>query len=313
MIVKRNFNPVKVFSYVWQDVTLAAGVAAGVYVVFDWLNVSAIGLSFTPMGILGTALAIFLAFRANTSFARWNEAAQIWASIVNSSRIFARLIITFADSHQHTPVYNADVSTNFKREMVYRHLTWVNAVRLRLRGQVEWDEIRPFLLNAEDENDIKRSANRPNTLMQKQGRRIYDAMATGVLQGFDSFQLEGQLATLSAAYATSERLKTIPIPRQYDYFTRLFVRLFVFITPFFLIKMTVADGHTWLVIPLTMLIAFLFTTIERIGAINEAPFENRITDIPMSAICRDIERDLREMLGENELPPKMMPKDGYLW
>jgi hypothetical protein len=33
----------------------------------------------------------------------------------------------------------------------------------------------------------------------------------------------------------------------------------------------------------------------------------------MSALCNVIERDLREQLGERELPPPAQPIDGYLF
>ena len=45
---------------------------------------------------------------------------------------------------------------------------------------------------------------------------------------------------------------------------------------------------------------------------NEDPFENRITDVPLSAMCNTIERDLKEMLGETELPAKAVPEKGFL-
>lgn len=312
MIVKRNFNPVKVAGYVWRDVVLAAGVATAVYVIYDRLGLTGVGLSFAPLGVLGTALSIFLAFRASTAFGRWNEAAGIWAGIVGAGRVFGRLIVTFTDSHSHTPLYDASRAEMFKRIMIYRHLAWVNALRLHLRGQTEWETLRPFL--SEDEYAlVARSANKPVVLQALQGQNIYRAMADGTLQGFDSFQLEGQLAALSGAAAAAERIKRIPIPRQYDYFTRVFVRIFVAIAPFFLIKTLAADGVAWMVVPLSALIAFLFTTIERTAAVNEEPFENRITDVPLSAICRDTERDLRELLGETDLPAAAEPRDGYLW
>ncbi len=45
---------------------------------------------------------------------------------------------------------------------------------------------------------------------------------------------------------------------------------------------------------------------------DEDPFENRITDIPMTAMCTTIERDLKEMLGEKDLPDKKLPVNGFL-
>lgn len=312
MIVKRNFDPRKVATYVWRDVTLAVAVAGAVYGAVVLLGWNMLALSFPPMGLLGTALSIFLAFRANTSFARWGEAAQAWATITAASRVFGRLVVTFTDSHRHTPQYKQAIAEAFKRELVYRQIAWTNALRLELRGQTDWREVERFLPEA-DVAMLRQQPNKPLFLMKRQGERIYDGMALGTLQGFDSFQMEGQLAVLTAQQAVCERIKTIPIPRQYDYFTRLFVRLFVVLLPFFLIKTLGGDGAPWLVIPLTGIIAFLFTVIERTGAVNEEPFENRITDVPLSATCREIERDLRAMLGEADLPPKLAPQDGYLF
>lgn len=312
MIVKRNFDPRKVATYVWKDVTLAVVVAGAVYGAVVLLGWNWVALSFPPIGLLGTALSIFLAFRANTSFARWGEAAQAWAAITAASRIFGRLVVTFTDAHRHTPQYEEARAEAFKRELVYRQIAWVNALRLALRQQNDWHEVERLLPEAESLL-LRQQINKPLFLLQRQGQRIYAGMALGILQGFDSFQMEGQLAVLTAQQAVCERIKSIPIPRQYDYFTRLFVRLFVVLLPFFLIKTLASDGVPWLVIPLTGIIAFLFTVIERTGAVNEEPFENRITDVPLAAACREIERELRAMLGEADLPPKLAPQNGYLF
>jgi putative membrane protein len=50
-----------------------------------------------------------------------------------------------------------------------------------------------------------------------------------------------------------------------------------------------------------------------VGEVNEDPFENKITDVPLTALCNTIERDLREMLGESDLPPKSSPENGFLY
>jgi putative membrane protein len=68
-----------------------------------------------------------------------------------------------------------------------------------------------------------------------------------------------------------------------------------------------------LLVPLTLLFAFVFAIVQRTGEVNEEPFENRITDVPLTALCRIIERDARAILGETDLPPRLEPKDGYLW
>ena len=180
--------------------------AALSYVAYTVFGVTAVALSFAPLGVLGSALAIFLAFRANTSFARWGEAAQIWSNIISSSRTFARLICTFADSHRHTPLYNAETAEAFKRAMLYRHLAWVNALRIQLRKQYDWGEAWRFL-NDGDRHIVAAKENKTSYLLKLQGEQIYSAMANGTLQGFDSFQLEGQLAQLSTHQAACERIK----------------------------------------------------------------------------------------------------------
>ena len=62
-----------------------------------------------------------------------------------------------------------------------------------------------------------------------------------------------------------------------------------------------------------VLIAGVFIVMERTGAANEDPFENRSTDVALTSICNTIERNLREALGESDLPEKLEPVDGYLY
>ncbi len=312
MIVKRNFDPVKVTSYVWPQLVVALVWSSAVSLAYVGLGYTVVSAPFGALGILGTALAIFLGFRNSTAFGRWGEASQAWAAITAASRTFARLIVAFTDSHAHTPQYRAEPAEAFKREMIHRHLAWVNALRLQLRGQMDVNELTPYLAKAEVAA-LRQAESKTGALLLTQGRRIYDAMAAGILQGFDSFQLEGQLAALASQQAICERIKMIPVPRQYDYFTRLFVWVFIVLTPLCLVGTLAREGVGFLLIPLTLLFAFVFAIVQRTGEVNEEPFENRITDVPLSAICRIIERDLRAALGETDLPARLEAKDGYLW
>jgi putative membrane protein len=306
MIVKRNFDPVRVWAYVRTEVTAAAVLSAGVVAAVETAGVDELAIPFATLVVLGTALAIFLAFRNNTSYARWWEARQLWSGIVASSRTFARLVVTFVDAHRETPEHDPETAAEFKREMVLRQIAWAHALRLTLRGQDTWAELETFLPDGEMAI-LLQAANRPNVLLGRQGRRIYEAMSNGTLQGFDSFQLEQALAQLAGFQAGCERIKETPLLRQYDYFTRLFLWVFVLLSPFALV------GDTgWAAVPLATLLAFVFTTIAKVGAVNEDPFEQRIQDVPLSAICRSLERDLLEQLGERRLPAPIEPVGGYL-
>ncbi|MDX2302949.1 MAG: bestrophin family ion channel [Microscillaceae bacterium] len=312
MIVKKNFNPLKVLFYIWEALLFSFIIAALVFYFFEIEGVKEVNLPFTPVGVLGTAVAFFLGFRNNAAYGRWWEARQIWGNTIQYSRTFARLIITFVDAHRHTPQYNPAKAPIFKKEMIYRQIAWVHTLRLQLRNQENWAEIRPFL-SEDDFEKLQSKANKAHYLLQIQGQNIYQAMAEGTLQGFDSFQLEGCLAQFAAQQASCERIKNTPVPRQYDYFTRVFLYFFLATLPFGLIANLSQIGIAWAVIPLTLLIALVYSALDKTGVVNETPFENQIQDIPLTALCREIERDLKESLEENQLPPKLEPQKGYLF
>jgi putative membrane protein len=52
--------------------------------------------------------------------------------------------------------------------------------------------------------------------------------------------------------------------------------------------------------------------MEIIGDTSENPFENSINDVPMTSICRNIEIDLRDMLGETDLPKRVQAVNNIL-
>ncbi|MBK9292463.1 MAG: hydrogenase [Bacteroidetes bacterium] len=311
MIIKKNFNPVKVLQYVRAELLFSVAIATLVYIMHNQ-GISAIALPFSVSAILGSALAIFIAFRNNSAYGRWWEARSLWSGILNSSRVLARLVITFTDSHAHQQNYDRERSEKFKKAMIYRIIAWAHALRLHLRRQEDWNTIKP-LLSEEEYNDMLQSHNKPNFLHLAMGRDIYKAMANGTLGGFDSFQMEGQLLALANFQAGSERIKNTPLLRQYDYFTRLFLYVFMFLLPFSLVRDFTTMGTPWLMIPVSVVICFVFAIIGKVGEVNENPFENKITDVPLTYICNNIERDLREMLGEQDLPPKVVPDKGFLF
>ncbi|MCB0539389.1 MAG: hydrogenase [Bacteroidetes bacterium] len=315
MIVKRNFHPLKVWAYIKNQILFVLIWSFLVWLLFYLTEIKVMALNFTPIGILGSALAIFVAFRNNSAYGRWWEARTLWGGIVNSSRVLARLIITFTDSHSHHENYDKDRSEAFKKSLIYKQIAWVHAMRLHLRNQNSWEEIEAFL-NKEAFENVLSKEHKPNAIHLLMGKQIYEAMANGTLGGFDSFQIEGQLLALTNYQGGAERIKNTPLPRQYDFFTRIFVILFALLLPFGLLGFFITDNlisFSWLIILLSVLIAGVFIIMERTGAANEDPFENKITDVALTSICNTIERNLKEMLGEKGLPKKLEPVEGYLF
>jgi putative membrane protein len=75
----------------------------------------------------------------------------------------------------------------------------------------------------------------------------------------------------------------------------------------------VQNWYGFLMIPFSVLISWIFITMEKVGDNSEDPFEGRINDVPMTALCRTIEIDLRDMLDEVNLPDPVEPKDFILY
>jgi putative membrane protein len=197
---------------------------------------------------------------------------------------------------------------------VYRQLGWVNALRLHLRRQPErWAaEVAPFLDPAEADY-LRTTANPPAQLLLLQSQALRDA--EGLFDPLQHRTLLEDLRELTNLQGGCERIKNTPFPRQYAFSSIVFVWLFVALLPLGVQGEfeKLGHGHYWLTVPFSVLVSWVFVTIELVGHISENPFENQMNDVPMTALCRTIEIDLRQMLGETDLPPAVQPVNGILY
>lgn len=310
MIVKRNFDLRKVFWNVRKETLTTVAIATIIYVLHTY-KIIEIALPFSTAAILGSALAIFIAFRNQSSYARWWEARTVWGGIINNSRIFARQIIANVDNAVAIEKINHQEASFFKKEMIDRQIAFAHCLRLHLRRQNNWQEFQHLLSDKEFE-EIKQKQNRPNIILHKQGLRIRQAMQKEMLGAFDNISMEPNLASFNNWQGACERIKNTPLPMNYQYFTKLFLYVFIFVLPICLVGDFSKMNIPILVIPISFIICFVFAVMNRVGEINENPFENHISDIPMSSMCNTIERDLKEMLGE-QIPSKLEADNGYLF
>ncbi len=65
------------------------------------------------------------------------------------------------------------------------------------------------------------------------------------------------------------------------------------------------DWGAWFSIPFTVIVGWVFLMMELVGDYSENPFEGLGNDVLMLSLCRTIEIDLMEMMGEENLPPKI--------
>jgi len=57
------------------------------------------------------------------------------------------------------------------------------------------------------------------------------------------------------------------------------------------------------------IVAYTFFGLDALGDEIEEPFGLLPNDLPLDAICRGIEIDLRQALGERDTPPPLQPVD----
>ncbi|GJL73764.1 MAG: hypothetical protein NMNS01_29630 [Nitrosomonas sp.] len=193
------------------------------------------------------------------------------------------------------------------QKILFRHLAFVNALRIQLLNDSRWDELKPWLPDDEFQR-LEGAVNKATQLNRLQAQHIRDLHETGWITS--QWYEAGLLETLKEAYrcqGISERIKNTPLLRQYSFFTKHFVWMFVLLLPLGLVQ-----HLDWQMIPVYVALATVFTTTERIGGRTEDPFDKKMEDIPLHAICRTIEIDLKQQLGEKSVPLPLKPQDGVL-
>lgn len=266
---------------------------------WDWL-----GLPHIPLALFGSSIGLIVAFRNNSSYGRWWEARTLWGGIVNNSRAWARQVLSSV-----APLKAADAEQirAWQVRMVYLQIAWVHALRQQLRGLSPIDELRG-ILTEDDLVALKDQKNVAFTLQIWQGDLARQALEK---EWFDSLQwssLDSTLNDLIDLQGGSERIKNTPMPKQYDFYPQLFVRIYCLLLPLGLVQ-----NMGWLTPLGSTLVGFIFIALDKIGRDLENPFDNTIYDIPLTAMSRTIEINLRQALGERSLPAAAEAVRGVLW
>ncbi|RKP55839.1 bestrophin family protein [Pararobbsia silviterrae] len=247
-----------------------------------------------PLSLFGSALIIYLGFRNATAYARWWEARTLWGATVNHSRSFAR----------EADLLFASTRASLQQTLTIRQIAYVHALRLHLRKQPPWDTLAA-LLDAEEIERLRRVANVPNAILLKTADLI------GTQGGLDGVRLaifETTLRELTNAQGGMERIRNTPFPVQYATFPVLFTQVFCILLPLGLVEALqyyTPIGSTG--------VGFMFLALLQIGKDMEHPFANTPNDVPMSALTRSIEIDLRDGLGETHGLEPVQPENGVLW
>jgi len=303
-------------------------------VLYQLFDLKWLAIPFTIIGLLGTATAFIITFRNQETYNRSWEARQIWGATMSASRSWVMMCRDFLE--------NRDKS----RELIYRHLAWLTALRYQLRTPRNWEnankhynkeynrkysipeketpleqELIKYISQAEV-TSIFSAKNRATQLMSLQGKALKKFRQDGSLEEFRFLDMHSALRDFSGHQGKSERIKNFPYPRQYVTINGLFVKLFCLLLPFGLLeefdklndRVTgfLQGNMVWLVIPFSVLISWVFTSLEQVGESTENPFEGSANDVPISQMSRTVEIDIREMLGETDLPPALVPQNNII-
>ncbi len=299
MLISKKFNWRIILRDTGLELTFYAAVSSLVFLMYRQWDIDWVPIPATPVALMSTALSIFLGFRGNSAYDRWWEARRLWGSLVNSSRAFGRHVLTFMDGPEEEIL-------PFQRMLIYRHIAFVNALRLTLRRQTNWNELKPVLAR-DDYTRIQQADNVPNLLTLWQGKSLSSGRGLGYFSELRYMQTDLLLIEFTAIQGGCERIKNTPFPRQYHFFPSLFIRLHAVLIP-----MALVAEVGWIVIPLSTVVSFVFLSINLISQSLEDPFEGRLNDVPLTALCRTIEINLREQLGEADLPDKVEAVNGFL-
>lgn len=335
MYIRRTVRIRHIVSLAWPFLLPYTVYSAALVTAHNWLEPTGIRLviPFLPLSTIGIAVSFYLGFKNNQAYERFWEARQIWGAIVNASRTWGNQVSNLVCVIMTDETASPSELQRARQELIYRHLAWTNSLRLHLRSGsrfgnhqrkkfplqfVDPDESQRSILEAflptVDFPSINFEVNVPTQLVRLQGDHIRRLLEVGLLNDFSHMQM---METLEACYdgqGKCERIKNTPFPRQYASYSQIFTWLFVILLPIGLISEFVRLGHTfiWLAIPFSMLIAWVFMTMEMVGDNSEDPFEGFVHDVPMTSLCRVIEIDLRQILGEKDLPPQIEPVNDIL-
>lgn len=319
---------------------LLMGVVAALY----YFEIISFSIPWLPVSVIGTAVAFYAGFKNNQSYDRMWEARKIWGGIVNDSRAWGMMVDSYVSNLFSEKKYSEAELHAIKKRLIYRHIGWLYAHRSQLLVATPWehanqggligrraqfyqkkfgigmldDEITrtelKLFLPADEHDRLVANVNTATQIINEQSRDIAKLREADLMDDFRLTQMEDVLRTFYTLQGKNERIKKFPLPRQYANLSRYFIGIFILLLPFSMIPQLLDLGGwgMWLSVPITALVGWVYVMMEIVGDYSENPFQGMANDIPMMSLCRVIEIDLREMLGETDLPPKVEAKNGVL-
>ncbi|MDX2279162.1 MAG: bestrophin family ion channel [Saprospiraceae bacterium] len=312
-----NYKFIEFLIWTRRDIYVLFLLAVIPTVLFQVFDIKWIAIPWMPVALVGTAAAFTVGFKNTQTYNRLWEARQIWGSIINTSRTWGIMSKDFVKAD------NPAIE-----QLIYRHCAWLTALRFQLRKPQSWEntdkphfkEYRNFFQIPEWEGNLEEELktylsqeelvyvlnkkNRATQLIALQSKHLKALRTAGSIEHYEYVEMERRLADLYDHQGRCERIKNFPYPRQFASINLFLVRLLVLLMPFGMLNefQKLGEGFAWLTLPFSVIVSWVFTSMEKVGEATENPFEGGANDIPMAALSRTIEIDLRDMLDESNLP-----------
>lgn len=335
----KNYSFAEVLFWTRRDILFLLIVSAVPVFCYSYLGCKWLSIPWLPIALLGTAVAFAVGFRNNASYDRTWEARKAWGAIVNASRAWSMTINDYVTDHHAAEKRSPEYLLEIKMRMMQRHFAWLTALRYQLREPRTWesiykkhnqefkdrwfkvqehnskmeDELRNYL-SPEELADVMAHTNKANYIISLQSKELRRLREQHLIDDFRHMELEKLLIEFLNQQGACERIKNFPYPRQYATLNMYFIKIFVILVPMGMMKEfnNLGEHMVWLSVPFSALSTWIFTTMEKIGESTESPFEGSANDVPITALCRTIEIDIREVYNDKNIPPALKPENNIL-
>ncbi|KAL3144529.1 hypothetical protein ABBQ32_004262 [Trebouxia sp. C0010 RCD-2024] len=217
----------------------------------SWLPSSSLEAT-DPFNLTNFALALLLAFRLDASYSRFMEGRSIWGNIVSDSRNLIRQAQAYVDD-EHSLQLLLRWTSAFSRALMW-HVREECDLEAEMQGVLLPHEIQ-LLMNHEH--------HKPNFVLAVL-TQVVDNLPTSEAH---KLAMDASLTSFHQAVGACERMIKTPIPRSYTRHTSRFLVIWLAFLPF-----TLWRACHWVMVPATVLIAFLLLGVEEIGVQIEEPF-----------------------------------------
>jgi len=258
-----------------------------------------ITLTTIPFTLIGLPIAIFLGFRNTAAYDRFWEGRKLWGEVLLRSRSLSRQCQSLIAGAG--PAKASLGLEDVRVRMIFRAIAFAHALRHLLRDAAQAPELQN-LLRAPEWAGVQQSSNKPDYLMQAMGEDLGLCLKEGRIDSCLAASIDATLSALSAAAASCERIKSTPIPFSYTLLLHRTAYLYCFLLPFGLV-----DSIGFMTPFVVAIVAYTFFGLDALGDEIEEPFGVDANDLPLNAICRTIEINLRESLDDAQIPEPLAP------